>query len=209
MLRMPGLAAALLWFAGLPMCAGQTAAELHVRYLVDQACRASWPQRARLLLEADREAVQAAFGDRHYRWNELWRAERYQHDIARRLVRELRGTPAGADALVVLLGLGPYGGRWIDEREFLPDEFGDLHLHRWIIRLLDSSAWRKLGDLRLARIQAEAYETWWSLSRAAMDDPTLENAGATPADYAPGAEAARRQAIALYRKVAKAGQGQR
>ncbi len=201
----------------------QTLAEQNVREIVSRAFRSARPQPyASLLMEADAEAVKLErrrpysdsdtrcvripnFGCLHYTWNEIQRSENYQHDLARSLVREFRGTPAGADALVALLRLGPYGGDWFDEEEFLPDEFTELQLHRRIIGIIDSPGWRNLKDVRLMRIEAEAYETWWSLSRAKPDDPGLTQNNVSAADYSEGAETARRTAIELYRLVLAAG----
>ena len=69
----------------------------------------------------------------HYRWNELQRRENYDHDLLRRVVRELRGTVPGADALVASLALGPYGGPWFDDGDSLPDESNGPALHRRVI----------------------------------------------------------------------------
>lgn len=137
----------------------------------------------------------------HYRWNGLQQAENYEHDLLRDYIRRFRGTPAAADALVELLQLGAYGGPWFDDDAFLPDELTELSLHRRIIGLLSSPSWRKLNDTRLTRIEAEAYETWWSLSRASADDPELQQTGMAASDYAAGAAVARRKAIELYGKV--------
>ena len=46
---------------------------------------------------------------------------------------------------------------------------------------------------------AQAYETWWSLSRASQDDPFVGD----PAVYREGAEEARVKAIAYYERVAE------
>lgn len=74
----------------------------------------------------------AGFGDLHYRWNDLQQSENYEHDLLRKVVRLLRGTPPGADALAALLSLGPYGGPWFDGDELWPDEFtlGNMRMRR-------------------------------------------------------------------------------
>ena len=177
----------LLFGAGRPLwCQSATEEKLH--QLLGEARHAARPQHwARLLIDADSEAVKLerrepsscgdtrslmaeGFGFLHYQWNELQRSENYGHELLRRVVRELRGTPAGADALVVWLALGPYGGHWFDDDDFLPDEFKEASLHRRVISILESPSWLKLEDDRLTRIRAEAYETWWSLSRPPCQD---------------------------------------
>ena len=100
----------------------QSREEQTVRELVEKALRTDRLQPwASLLIRADAEAVKlqrrergssgdirsvkiTGFGNLHYRWNELQHSENYEHDLARMVVRDLRGTPAGADALVALLG---------------------------------------------------------------------------------------------------------
>jgi hypothetical protein len=194
----------------------QSTEESTVRELVQKAVQAQkWQPWASLLIQADAEAVKlerrerneccdvrcvkiAGFGDLHYRWNDIQQSENYEHDFLRKVVRLLRGTPPGADALAALLSLGPYGGPWFDDDELLPDEFTEMALHRRIIAILASPSWQKLKDARLMKMLAEAYETWWSLSLAKPDDPELQQSGARATDYLRGAELARRKAIDLY-----------
>jgi hypothetical protein len=197
----------------------QSRDESTVRELVQKAVQAHRPQPwASLLIQADTEAVKlkrgerndccdvrcvkiAGFGDLHYRWNNLQQSENYEHDLLRAVVRLLRGTPPGADALSALLSLGPYGGPWFDDDELLPDEFTEMVLHRRIIAIVTSPSWQKLKDARLMKILAEANETWWSLSLAKPDDPELQQTGAHATDYRSGAEFARRKAIDLYESI--------
>jgi hypothetical protein len=192
--------------------------EQRLHELLDEARHAARPQPwARLLIEADSQAVKLeraepsscgdirsvkaeSFGYLHYRWNQLRRIENYDHDFLQMVARELRGTPPGADALVALLRLGPYGGPWFDD-EFLPDEFVGPSLHRRIISILESPSWMKLNDRRLTRIRAEAYETWCSLSRADRQDPELSQNGVSASDFSRGADLARRTAIELYESL--------
>jgi hypothetical protein len=189
-----------------------------IRELVQAARRTpDQKQHVRLLIKADAEAVKLERREHpeccdircvkisddvflHYRWNGIQLAENYEHDLLRKYVRWFRGTPAAADALVEMLRLGAYGGPWFNDDEFLPDEFAENHLHRRIISLLSAPTWKKLNDPRLSRILAEAYETWWSLSRASADDPELQQSGVAASDYQTGAEVARRKAIELYQK---------
>lgn len=200
----------------------QSRDEQRVREMLAQASNASRPQPwAKLMMQADMEAARLEhreftrgvdvrlvnvqpFGDLNYRWNGIAQTEEYQHDILRRVIRELKGTPAGVDALVELLGFGTYG-EWLSNAELSPDRFPGMLLHRKIISIIDAPSWRRLNDIRLIRIEAEAYETWWSLSLAKPRDPELFDVGVSAADYAEGADAARLQAVRLYERVLAAG----
>lgn len=203
-----------LWaVATSPLLCFQLNSEQSVRQLVEAAERSARPQPwAALLIRADAEAaalerreqdssgsvrsVQVADGiDLHYRWNEIQASENYQHDLLRRVVSNLQGTTPGADALAQLLGVGPC---FVDYEGLLPVATIDLPLHERIIRLLESATWRKLKDRRLLRIEAQAYETWWSLSVAAENDPELEQNGLRPAKFATGSQRARIKALRLY-----------
>jgi hypothetical protein len=145
--------------------------------------------------------IGVGLGYLHYRWNEIQQSENYEHDLLRLVIRQMRGTPEGADALSVLLNMGPYGGPWFDDDELLPDDFTEMQLHRRIIAVLTSPSWSKLKDFRLIRILAEAYETWWCLSLAKNDDPMLGQAGVYASRYVPGAELARMKAVNLYEAI--------
>jgi hypothetical protein len=205
------LCAVLLLFGAVSPLWPQSATEEKLHQLLNQADHATRPQPwARLLIEADSEAVKLerrepcscgdirsvkaeSFGFLHYRWNELQRSENYDHDLLRTVVRVLRGTPPGADAFVALLALGPYGGPWFDDDDFLPDEFAGPALHRRIISILESPSWLKLQDMRLTRIRAEAYDEWWSLSRADPQDPELSQNAVSASDYRRGSDLARQK----------------
>ena len=196
-----------------PILCFQVGSEQSVRQLVEAAEQSARPQPwAGLLIRADAEAatlerreqdsslkvrlVRVADGvDLHYRWNEIQASENYQHDLLRRVVSNLQGTPPGADALAQLLGVGPC---FVDYEGLLPSATRDLPLHERIIRMLELAAWRKLKDPRLLRIEAQAYETWWSLSVAAENDPELEQNGLRPAKFATGSQRARIKALRLY-----------
>ncbi len=145
--------------------------------------------------------IGAGSGYLHYRWNELQQSENYEHDLLRMVIRQRRGTPEGADALSVLLGMGPYGGPWFDDDTLLPDDLSEMELHRRIIAVLTSPSWSKLKDFRLMTIFGEAYETWWCLSLAKNDDPELGQGGVYASRYVPGAELARQKAVSLYETV--------
>jgi len=191
----------------------QPPTEQHLRELLAEANHAAKPQPwAYLLITADEQAPRLdpkgpgraisvpPFGELHYEYNGIAQEWEYQHDLLRRVVRELKGTRAGADALAELLAFGPLE-RWLDTDELSPDRFPDHQIHRKVISIVDAPAWRKLNDLRLIRIEAEAYETWWCLSLLDADFPLLHDVGATPEEYKDGAEAARLQAIRLYERV--------
>jgi hypothetical protein len=198
----------------------QSTEEPAVLAQIQGALQARRPQPwARLLILADAEAAKlerrkrndccdirtvkigVGLGYLHYRWNEIQQSENYEHDLLRLVIRQMRGTPEGADALSVLLGMGPYGGPWFDDDELLPDDFAELELHRRIIAVLTSPSWSKLKDYRLMRILGEAYETWWCLSLAKNDDPELGQAGVYASRYVSGAELARMKAVNLYEAV--------
>ena len=210
----------LLLLSSHPALWCQSTAEQRLQELLARARQSDRPQPwASLLTEADSEAVidlerpepspcgdtrsvkTGAFGGLHYRWNALQRSENYEHDLLRRVVRELRGTLPGADALVALLRLGPYGGPWFNDDEFLPDELTEMSLHRRIVSILGSPSWQELKDARLTQIQSEAYETWWSLSRAQPDNPEPSQSGANASDHSRGADLARRKAVELYENI--------
>jgi hypothetical protein len=208
-----GGAVSLLLAIGYAALAQRPPSEQHLRELLAQAIHASKPQPwAYLLIHADAEAPPLdpkgpgrtisvpPFGELHYKYNGIAQQWEYQHDLLRRVVRELNGTRAGADALAELLGFGPYGV-WLDNDELSPDRFPSLQIHRKVISITNAPAWRKLNDVRLTRFEAEAYETWWSLSRAAPGDPELSQNNVSAADYAAGADAARLQAVRLYERV--------
>lgn len=197
----------------------QSATEEKLQQLLGQVSHAARPQPwARPLIDADSEAVNLerrepcpcgdirsvkadGFGFLHYRWNELQRSENHEHDLLRTVVRVLRGKPSGADGLVALLAPGPYGGPWFNDDDLLPDEFAGPALHRRVIAILQSPRWLKLKDTRLTRIRAEAYETWWSLSRAEPQDPELSQNAVSASDYSRGADLPRQKAIELYQGI--------
>jgi hypothetical protein len=105
-------------------------------------------------------SISKFFPDLHYRWNEIGQSEEYQHDLLKTVVSARRGTPEGADALVVLLR----SASSTLDNDWVP-------LFRTVIGIVGSRRWQVLKDPRLIRIEGEAYETWWSLSRANPSDP--------------------------------------
>jgi len=123
-------------------------------------------------------------------WNGIAQVEEYQHDLLRKVVEAGPGTQWGADALVALLRSGSV----LSEDERVP-------LFKVVIEWLSEPGWQALKDTRLTRIEGEAYETWWSLSKASPDEPMLVDAGVSPSNFVAGAEEARLKAIADYERV--------
>src|ERR1019366_7750096 len=89
-----------------------------------------------------------------YLWNGIAQVECYQHDLLSTVVKADPGTRWGADALVELLRSGCY--LYEDQR---------VPLFKTVIEMLSASGWPALQDPRLDRIEGEAYEGWWCLSR--------------------------------------------
>jgi hypothetical protein len=54
-------------------------------------------------------------------------------------------------------------------------------------------------------MRAEAYETWWSLSKLTADDALVSDFGYDPADFAEGSAVARQRAIEGYELLVKSG----
>ena len=179
--------------------------------LLEQARHADPQGWAKLLIQADAEAVKLErrqagsccgircvsisrfFPDLHYRWNEIGQSEEYQHDLLKTVIYARRGTPEGADALVVLLR----SASSTLDNDWVP-------LFKTVIGIVGSRRWHVLKDPRLIRIEGEAYETWWSLSRANPRDPYLADNDLTPADFSEGSAQARLKAIAAFEKVLSA-----
>lgn len=208
-----------LLLVGCSTCAAQEDQEARVRSLLEQADRelrndeSTW---ARFLMQADNEAkllerrAPPEFGQRTlevkaglstwrltFIWNGIQQQENYNHDLLQHLVTTRRGTPIGADALITMLHLGTQEPWWRGINAMAPV------LHRHVIAVIESGTWQKLHDPRLARIAAEAYETWWSLSQSKPDDYSVADTGATAADFLEGAEEARMKAIGLYEQILK------
>jgi hypothetical protein len=183
----------------------QSLPEQQLQDLLTEARRAPPRRWAQLLIQADaiaekmarREPVPEGFRrvriqdfDLNYRWNEIQHAENYRHDLLKTVVRAQEGEPEGANALVALFGNPDAAAGMAGARPY-----------QIVIETLQSKRWQGLHDIRLDRFLGEAYETWWSLSRAKPNDPTLAGQGLSPRDFAEGAEAARQNAIAAYDRV--------
>lgn len=186
--------------------AAQESPQTEVQHLLDLAKGKQPDAWAKSLIAADAEAGKMAktipggcCGFRCVRiggytltflWNEIRREETYQHDLLKTVVRAQPGTKAGARALIRLLqpGCGPLADSWIP-------------YFRIVLAILESSPWQAMDDPELTRIRAEAYETWWSLSKASPDDPALTQDGKTFRDFETGAPEARLKAIEAYKQV--------
>lgn len=186
-------------------CAGQ-AGQARLQELIALAKAGQPDDWAKNLLLADTEAIKMErkvsggccgfrclrIGDftLTFRWNDIAQQESYQHDLLKAVVRAQPGTKLGAQALIRLLepGCGP-----------LADDF--VPYFKLVIDILESGAWQRMDEPGLARIRAEAYETWWSLSKAPPNDPMLTDNGQTTQDFQTGAPEARRKAIEAYQRI--------
>ncbi len=138
--------------------------------------------------------VRAGSFELHYRYNDIEGQEDYQHDLLQVIAQIWAGTPQGAEALGRLL---PTGCQTIAS-VWTP-------YFKTVLGILEFRPWRATTDPRLIRIKAEAYETWWSLSKTTPDDPILHDHGFEPGDFQEGANLARERAIAGYQALVKSG----
>lgn len=127
-----------------------------------------------------------------FRWSELAGDYEYQHDLLWWLWRTAPGSAWGQHAFALLLekgwdtsgtcqeGAGQFR-RVIEQGE----AFLAGHPHGW-------------PELQTKLALAQAYETWWSLSRAPENDDY-----AYAPDYQEGAAAAREKTIAYYEQVVR------
>ncbi len=184
----------------------QNVAQSGLERLLELAAKSTPNEWAELLMQADSEAVKMERRQPDprcvyrcvkinpytlvFRWSEIGHQEVYQHDLLKIVVLAHRGTRSGAQALARLLepGCGPLSTQWAP-------------YFKTVIDILEFPPWRDLGDADLLRILAEAYETWWSLSKALPTEPILKDDGLTPQDFQKGAEQARLNAIAAYKEV--------
>ena len=165
-------------------------------------------RKAELLLAADRVATvvpEVHRGDQNiyhradtiagfqlnYRYSALGGEWAYQHDLLRQVFRDYRNTEWGDAAFLLLERTG-----WDTSGtcEAGPDQFRQVITHGEEF-LTDHPS----GPLRLevALALGQAYETWWSLSRAGPNNDYVQ-----PENYREAAEAARQKAIRLYEQVA-------
>ncbi len=130
-------------------------------------------------------------------YSELGGGWYYHHDLLWRLWKEYGTTPWGEIAFVMLLDKGWDTTGMCTKGS---DQFRD------VIREGDAFLAERLGSPHRAWVrllEAEAYETWWSLSRA---NPK-EDDYATPETYKKGATQALEKAIAAYQEVIKTAPG--
>ncbi len=182
----------------------QLALRAAVENLIENARTAGPERRPALLLAADELAERIYFGEPSsddwnqtreifgltYWWNALAIGWEYQHDLLQRVRNEYGETLWGEYAVVLLLRMGCRSGACCPEGT---DQF------RVVIRTGEGFLARQSQDAhRLVVLSdlAEAYETWWSLSRAHENDSYVERSR-----YQEGADAAREKAIAYYEGV--------
>jgi hypothetical protein len=197
----------LLSTAALSGLTAQDSSQVQVQKLLEQAEGKEPAQWAKLLMDADtlaakmeRKASDGCCGYRCARigqytltfvWSEIAAQEIYQHDLLKTVVHARRGTEIGAQALTRLLepGCGPLATAWVPYFKFVLD-------------ILESPPWQGVNNTGLTRIRAEAYETWWSLSKASPNEPPLADNGLKPQDFIEGADEARSKAVAAYQELA-------
>jgi hypothetical protein len=123
-----------------------------------------------------------------YSWNHMGRAWIYEHDLLWRVAQELPGTEWGRWAIVTLLYYGWNTSHTcaVSDTFRLVTEHGEPFLTGEL-----ETRHRLPATLSLA----QAYETWFTLSRAEAGDY------ARAPDYTEGAEEARESAIAYYEEV--------
>lgn len=179
-----------------------------LQQLLAAASAAPAARKAELLLAADRVASLLADvqrGDQNIyqraqtiagfqlneRYSELGGVWAYQHDLLRQVWRDYKKTEWG-DAAFLLLERNGWDTSGMCESG--SDQFREIIAHGEQF-LADHPS----GPHRLEVILAvgQAYETWWSLSRAGPNNDYVE-----PEKYRQGAEAARVKAIKIYEQVA-------
>ena len=172
-----------------------------------QAGKTAPPERRSLLLlaadrvagrlDAPRQSPQweqqrtqlAAFG-LHFEWDELGGGWTYDHGLAWKVWQDYPGTAWGEQAFLLLESHG-----W-DTRvgcQAGSDQFRQV-IQNGERFLQQHPRGRHRPEILLN--VAQAYETWWSLSKANGHDDYVE-----PANYQAGAEPARQKAIQLYQQL--------
>lgn len=127
-----------------------------------------------------------------FRWAELdgWF---YKNDLLWKLHQEYPATDEGADALLLLLrggwGSGPCCSTGSDPFRAVVQHGEDFLAHR-------THAPHRMEMLFLL---AQAYDTWWSLSR--IPEQSQREGDPPPEPYREGAAAARDKAIAYYKEI--------
>jgi hypothetical protein len=179
-----------------------------LQQLLTAASAAPAARKAELLLAADRVAsllpdmqrgdqsiyqrTQTIAGFQlHERYSELGGAWAYQHDLLRQVWRDYKNTEWGDAAFLLLERMGWDSSGMCESGS---DQFREVIAHGE-----EFLANHPASPHRLEVILAvgQAYETWWSLSRAGPNTDYVE-----PEKYRQGAEASRAQAIRIYEEVA-------
>ena len=173
-----------------------------------QAARVSLPERrAMLMMAADRLAARLLVGEREspqwdqqrsqlarfglsFEWDQLGAAWQYTHDLLWRIWEEYAGMPWGEQAFVLLESRG-----WETHVgcQSGSDQFGI------VIQTTERFLREHTQSPHRAEVQfllAQAYETWWSLSRAPEQDDYVDRA-----KYVQGADVARQRAVAHYEEL--------
>ena len=126
----------------------------------------------------------------NYRYNELGAVWAYQRDLLRQVWRDHKNTEWGDAAFLLLERTG-----WDTSGTCEPgsDQFRQVIAHgEEFIATHPSGAPR----LEVLLAVGQAYETWWSLSRAGPNNDYVQ-----PKNYREGAATARQKAITLYERV--------
>ena len=128
----------------------------------------------------------------NYQYDALGSGWAYQHDLLQQVWRDYRDTEWGDTAFLLLERTG-----WDTSGMCEPgsDQFREVITHGEKF-LADHSSGPLRPEVMLA--VGEAYETWWSLSRAGPNNDYVQ-----PENYRAGAETARQKAISMYEQVVK------
>jgi hypothetical protein len=124
-----------------------------------------------------------------FRWAELGAMYDYDRDLIWQLWKDSPGTAAGEDAFLLLLDHG-----WDTSSCCAKNSDGFRNVIREAEQFLAARP-NSARRLQVEFLAAQAYETWWSLSRPPEVKGIEE---ITPEAYQQGADAAREKAIAYY-----------
>ena len=138
----------------------------------------------------EQQRSQLATSGLNFQWDELAGGWAYSHDLVWKVWQEFPSTAWGEQAFLLLESHG-----W-DTRvgcQAGSDQFRQVIQNGE--RFLQQHP-RSRNRLEVLLNVAQAYETWWSLSKASGHDDYVE-----PANYQSGAEPARQKAIQLYQQL--------